>query len=165
VTTDRYTTYLLADCPVDLTEKTITAKVRIVATTGTEIVWRTSDGNPAPIDPNTWNPFVRLEFQTTTAGAWVPTDYWWSNPGCWYLQELADNGGIEITLSVHMDPALWSDLNGVFGNDPTCLSEWASALMNAKQIGLSFGGGYRFANGVELSSGTATFELLSYVIA
>ena len=66
---DGYTSYMLANYNGDLTEKTITATVHVERTAGT-----TYEANPSVCGGGT--PTVRLEFQRTSAGGYVETDYW-----------------------------------------------------------------------------------------
>ena len=100
---------------------------------------------------------VRLYFNTAN-GPFAPTKYWWSNPNHWTLAVAPGVG----TVTAHVDPAQWSDWNGQFGTtDPGAFAEAAS---NPDLIGLSFGGGFFFENGVGMSAGSATFRLISYTI-
>lgn len=161
---DGYTSYLLGNYNKDLTGKTITAVVKVVATSGTTFV--SDDGCLAE---------VGLEFQDTSAGTYDSNDYWW------YLQRptLASLAGVETTLTAPLDDREnWINQSGKSALDTTeNWLEWqgdyvhmspydgfTKAMKNVKIVSLSFGGcGY--ARGVAVSSGTASFDLLSYSIA
>ncbi len=101
-------------------------------------------------------------------------DYWWSNtpvqamtsiPGSYY-QFSPTGGGSNgpITLQVSLDPMNWSDLCGHFGIDH--LAAFMASISNIKNLGVSFGSGDFFENGVGVkgTTGTATFQLTSYTI-
>ena len=100
---------------------------------------------------------ARLYFNTAN-GPFAFTKYWWSNPANWTLAVAPGVG----TISVNVDPALWSDWNGQFGT--TDVAAFNEAASNPDLIGLSFGGGSFFENGVGMSTGSATFKLISYTI-
>jgi hypothetical protein len=114
------------------------------------------DGSGAPAT-------VRLYFETTKAGGFSETNYWWSNPAhC----DLA-TGSCTVTTSVV--GTNWSDYNGHFGTDTNSdgfqgAAGFANAAGNATDIGLSFGGGYFFENGVGAPNG-ATFTLNSFTVS
>ncbi|HEX9476991.1 MAG TPA: hypothetical protein VGA41_10060 [Candidatus Dormibacteraeota bacterium] len=102
---------------------------------------------------------VRLFFQTSNAGGFDETHFWWSHPGS---TSFAAGSGQVITSSV--DGADWSDFFGHFGNDPAFASGFDAAAANATYIGLSFGSGCFFANGVGVQNGTATFHLVDFSV-
>jgi hypothetical protein len=103
-------------------------------------------------------PNVRLYFQTSNAGGFNETHYWWSNPESQILM----NG--TWTLSWNFSPTSWSDYNGHFGADPTYTAGFEAALSNVTDIGLSFGGGCFFENGVGTTDGSGTFTLNSFTV-
>jgi hypothetical protein len=103
-------------------------------------------------------------------------DYWWSNPiapvsaqpgipGSYYQFSTIGGGsnGV-ITLQVSLDPLNWTDLCGHRGD--FVLSSFMASISNIKDVGLSFGSGFFFENGVGVdgNTGTATFQLTSYTI-
>ena len=101
--------------------------------------------------------YVRYFFETSNAGGFAYTHYWWSNP---VSAPLTGNGGPVALTSVPLDPSAWSDWNGQFGTtDPAA---FAAAVSNVTMIGLSFGGGCFFENGVGTSDGSGTFTLNTY---
>lgn len=157
VETNEYTTYLVTYQSMDLTGMSIVATFTIVNDGTTSPVFEAREAPDA-------SPFVRLFFQSTTPDGWSCDDYWWSN-GVGYSAILSEVVGRSVTISVSLDPACWSDQWGHFGTyDTDHLAGFADAVANAQEIGLSFGGGSWFANGVALESGAATFQLLSYQI-
>jgi len=110
---------------------------------------------------NSNHPVVKNEF-----------DFWWSNtpvqatvfnPGSYYQFSSGGSGGI-ITLQVKLDPLNWSDLCGHVGTFD--LAAFMASISNIKNLGLSFGSGFFFENGVGVdgTTGTATFQLTSYTI-
>ena len=131
--------------------KRITATFAIVGT-GTFTYWGegTAD-NPCGTPANT-----RLYFNTAN-GPFAYTKYWWSNPASMILT--APGGGVVTAM---VEPAEWSDWNGQNGaTDPDA---FANAASNPDLIGLSFGGGCFFENGVGVDPGSATFKLISYTV-
>ncbi len=90
----------------------------------------------------------------------VATNYWWSNP---VNVTLANGTG---TLTTTVSPANWSDYYGAFGNqDQSTTSAFNAAAKDVKDIGLSFGGGYFFANGVGTTDGSGTFTVTSITVS
>lgn len=83
-------------------------------------------------------------------------DYrWFSNP---IAAELV--GGSEIQLTVPLAPDQWSNVYGHFGNeDATHAAGFQDTLQHPERVGLAFGGGCFFGHGVNVSGGTAIFEL------
>ena len=128
--------------------KTITATYRIVGT-GVFAYYGQPDGCGTPAS-------VRLYFNTAN-GPFAYTKYWWSNPAAAIL---AAPGTGTVTTTV--DAVNWSDWGGEMG--ATQVAGFNEAASNPDLIGLSFGGGCFFENGVGVSSGSATFELISYTI-
>ncbi len=102
-------------------------------------------------------------------------DFWWSNTPVQatllnsgsYYQFSPTGGGSNgvITLQVSLDPLNWSDLCGHVGNFD--LAAFMASISNIKDLGVSFGSGFFFENGVGVdgSTGSATFQLTSYTIS
>jgi hypothetical protein len=130
--------------------KTVTATFTISGAVGAFTYYGDPDGSGQPAK-------VRLFFETSNAGGFDYTHYWWSNPSSVVLA----NGTFTVTATV--DPALWSDWNGQFGN--TVPNGFAQAASNVTEIGLSFGGGFFFENGVGTTDGSGTFALTSYTVS
>jgi hypothetical protein len=54
---------------------------------------------------------------------------------------------------------MWSDWNGKFNDDsPEVMAAFQVAIQNVQTVGLSFGGGCFFENGVTTSDGSGTFN-------
>lgn len=102
-------------------------------------------------------------------------DFWWSNTpmqatvansGSYYQFSPTGGGsGSPITLNVSLDPMNWSDLCGHAGTFD--LAAFTASIANIEDVGLSFGSGFFFENGVGVdgTTGTATFQLTSYTIS
>lgn len=94
-------------------------------------------------------------------------NYWWSNPtdgGVGAYTFVTGGSGGSVTLSVTLSPSDWSDLCGHFGT--TNVGAFDAALAKVTTVGLSFGSGSFFANGmgVDGTTGTATFQLIDFAI-
>jgi hypothetical protein len=86
----------------------------------------------------------------------TPDLHWWSNPGAVDLTTMAN--GQDYTLTVNLDPALWSDDYGLNGTNDVAGFDYT--LANVLDSGLSFGAGDGFQNGVALMPGvTGSFDL------
>ena len=133
-----------------LNGKTITATFEIVGV-ATFQYYGQPDACGAPAN-------TRLYFNTN--GPFAYTNFWWSNPSS---AVLTAPGTAVVTANV--DPAMWSDWNGQFGTvDAETTAAFEAAAADPDLVGLSFGGGCFFENGVGTSSGSATFKLISYTI-
>jgi len=115
-------------------------------------------------------PGVRLFFQspqgagTTGSGSTgFYTQFWWSNSvttGGAPPYKVVLGGNEPGTLSDSLlDPSGWSDFHGEFADSsPAITQAFVEAARNVKSIGLSFGGGCFFENGVTTSDGSGTFS-------
>ena len=137
----------------DLTGRSITATFHISGANGafTYFGEGTVD-NPCGTPANT-----RLYFQTDNGGGFQFTHFWWSDTAFQFL----DNGTFTLTATVQ--PAGWSDWNGQPG--ATQAVGFADAASNVTSIGLSFGGGCFFENGVGTADGSGTFTLDSFNVS
>jgi hypothetical protein len=138
----------------DMTGKTISATVGITVTSGAPVFTYYGEGtdqNPCPGNAN-----VRFFFQTRTSGPFNPSDYWWSNPVHADLQDLTL---VDVQIENPFTAGLWTNYYGQ--TDPT---GFEAAASNVVAIGLSFGGGCFFANGVGIEPGTgsAYFRLMDF---
>jgi hypothetical protein len=61
--------------------------------------------------------------------------------------------------------AVWSDYYGHFGNDPAYAAGFQAALGNVTDIGVSFGGGCFFENGVGTTDGSGAFTINTYAVS
>jgi hypothetical protein len=92
------------------------------------------------------------------------TNYWWSDATTGTVN-LANNT-FTVTALVSPTAGLWGDIGGVLSNaDATTIAAFNAAASNIKDIGLSFGGGCFFANGVGTTDGTGTFVLTSLTVS
>lgn len=133
----------------DLTGKTVSASIVISATGGTFIYYGTCGNTPAN---------VRLYFSTNN-NELGESQYWWSNPVSYPLA----NGPAELSALLLAEN--WSDRDGHFGTfDPAHSASFAAAVEDVQHIGLSFGGGCFFANGVGYTGGTASFALTEFIV-
>ncbi len=137
----------------DLTGKTLTANVGITPA-GTCVQYY---GGPGGCSTAT----VRLYFETKTAGNFDPKNYWWFYG--------TGNGEADLsnmtpaTLTSVLDINYWSDWDGHRANsDQAHIDAFNAAVANVQYIGLSFGGGSGYANGVGVAGGPASFQLNSY---
>jgi len=139
----------------DMTGETLSATVGVTVTPFTQFTYYGQPdvcGNPAN---------VRFYFETDTSGKFEYTDYWWSNPVSANLDALKNTG--DKTLIADMsDPSMWSDWNGQSGT--TELAAFTAAVKDVKFVGLSFGGGCFFENGVGIApgSGSGYFRLMDF---
>lgn len=141
----------------DMSGKTLSATVGVTVTPGTQFTYY---GDP---DGCGRQANVRFYFQTDTSGKFEETDYWWSNPVSVDLQTLASGGDATIGALIS-DPTKWSDFYGHFGSDPQYTAAFTKATKDVQLIGLSFGGGCFFENGVGIVPGTGSgyFRLMDF---
>lgn len=134
----------------DLTGRTLNATVTMSGVTGAFVDQNGSTcGTP---------PSVRLYFNSGGTGQGGQrgfyTTFWWSNP---VSLVLANGTFAPMSVSLN-DPGAWSDWNGTFGDDPAIAGAFATAATKVLSVGLSFGGGCFFENGVTVDSGSGTFS-------
>jgi hypothetical protein len=100
---------------------------------------------------------VRLFFET--GGKFAYTNYWWADvtPGS---AVLAPNTNGTLTADVNPTTTAWSDWNGQPSSANTAAFD--AAAQNATVVGLSFGGGCFFENGVGTSDGSGSFTLNTF---
>ncbi|TMB86591.1 MAG: hypothetical protein E6J37_12525 [Chloroflexi bacterium] len=134
----------------DLTGSHLTATFDISGATGAFTYF----GEGTPENPCGTPASVRFYFATDNGGGFAFTHYWWSNPE----SQVLSNG--HWTLTATVEPVEWSDWNGQ--NGATQTAGFADAASNVTLIGLSFGGGCFFENGVGTTDGSGTFQLDSF---
>ena len=170
------------------TSNTLTATIQVVTSPGAAFVGNPNGGCPIS-SPSNCPGTVRLYFASNLPQAGMSSclgtngnsshqivanefDYWWSNTplqatllnsGSYYQFRTGGSGGT-ITLQVRLDPLNWSDLCGHVGTFD--LGAFMASIANIKDVGLSFGSGFFFENGVGVdgTTGTATFQLTSYTM-
>ena len=135
--------------------KTVTATFTVSGATGAFTYF----GEGTPDNPCGTPANTRLFFETSNAGGFDETHFWWSNPSSAVLA----NGTFTVTASVN--GAEWSDFFGHFGSDPSFSAGFDHASANVTTIGLSFGGGCFFENGAGTSDGSGTFTLSSFSVS
>ena len=172
------------------TSDTLTATIQIVTSLATTMFVGNPDGGCPALGGTNCPGTVRLYFASNLPQAGMSSclgnngnsnhpivanefDYWWShgvqatflNPGGYY--QFSPTGGSNgvITLQVSLDPLNWSDLCGTPGN--LAAASFIASLANIKNVGLSFGSGFFFENGVGVdgTTGSATFQLTTYTIS
>ncbi|MDQ1371756.1 MAG: hypothetical protein QG582_671 [Candidatus Thermoplasmatota archaeon] len=176
---DLYTVYMVWYGSLDMTgATTITAKISMTYT-GEDPTLVCRNGNSpytawqyTDIYGNLvyYTPFVRLHFLSSTGDSWECSDYWWSSGDDGvefaYLGFDDDKTAMSWTLTASLtDLASWSDRDGHFASAHGDV--FSEALGDVREIGLSFGGGSLYANGVGVfgSESVVTFGLKSYAIA
>jgi hypothetical protein len=162
-----YVNYMLDTYTTSLTElSTISATIRVSASSGAVVF----AGNPDGGNPS--NTFVRLFIQANlpsdgtascVGGNKNVNNYWWADVSS-YTFVTGGSGGV-ITLTASLNNANWS---GICGNPASSNSPaFDVALANIKYVGLSFGSGSFFANGVGVdgTTGSAVLILTDYTIS
>lgn len=84
------------------------------------------------------------------------SSFWWSNP----VHVDLVPGILNVPMSVVVgDTTQWSDWNGqMAGSSPEVTARFDDAVRHVQSVGLSFGGGCFFENGVSVDSGGGAFE-------
>jgi hypothetical protein len=129
----------------NLTNGTLTDTVSWSGVTGT---FQEQNGGGCLPD----NQFVRLYFASP---GFAFTNFWWSNPVHVDLTGTSGTGTMTVSLA---DPGQWSDFNGQVGNSsPDVTAGFFAAVAKVSAVGISFGGGCFFENGVTTSDGSGAF--------
>lgn len=142
----------------DLTGKTLHDTLSVTGMSPTAMFVDQNNGGCVPD-----NKTVRFFFQSGGTGAGGQrgffTTIWWSNPVS--VQLVNVGGGVaQQTISASLsDPSMWSDWNGQSGSSsPEVTAAFDTAVSKVRSVGLSFGGGCFFENGVTTSDGSGTFN-------
>lgn len=141
----------------DLSGKTLTDTI---TWSGTGSFSEQNGGGCAPD-----NQYVRFYFESPSAAGpstGTPprgfyTQFWWSNP---VHVNLTDNAGTFIIAVPVAGIGQWSDWNGQENSNPAVADGFQEAIHEVQTVGLSFGGGCFFENGVTTTAGgtfTSTF--------
>jgi len=144
----------------DLTSKTLTDSIAVSGVTVTGTFQEQNGGGCTPDKQ-----YVRFYFTSPTGAgasgttgrgsAGFYTQFWWSNP---VHYDLTGNGAVTLTAPVS-DPTQWSDWNGHKANyNSDVTASFNRAVTKVQEIGLSFGGGCFFENGVTTSDGSGIFS-------
>jgi len=140
----------------DLTGKSVSASITVSGLTpGSSFIY---GGEPSC---GVTTSYVRFYFETSNAGGFDETHFWWSNP---VHVNLNSNGTVSLG-PVPIAGGNWSDFFGHFGDNPTYAAGFNAAVSNVTKIGLSFGGGCFFENGVGTTDGSGTFTLNTYEVS
>jgi hypothetical protein len=142
----------------DLSSSTVTDTVSVTGMDPTAAFVEQNGGGCTPD-----NQSVRFFFTSQNAGgngSGFYARYWWSNPVSVQLTNDGTGGVAPTPISVSMsDPSQWSDWHGQKGDSSSGVTAaFDSAISKVSEIGLSFGGGCFFENGVSITNGTATFN-------
>ncbi len=138
----------------DLSSKTLTDTV---TWSGTGSFLEQNGGGCSPDDQ-----FVRFYFvspsasgpSTGTPPRGFYTQFWWSNPV--HVALAGDSGTVTMTATLTLGQ--WSDWNGQENNSSPAVTEaFIEATHNVQTVGLSFGGGCFFENGLTTTAG-GTFK-------
>jgi len=141
----------------DLSGKTLSVTVSVSGGGGTFQYQRGgSCGGPANVRFHFASPKASGTTGPGTTGFY--TQFWWSNPA--NVPLLTDPQTTPISISaIVADPTEWSDWNGKRGDtSPEITAAFMVAIQNVQTVGLSFGGGCGFENGVTTSDGMGTFQ-------
>lgn len=90
----------------------------------------------------------------------IPCQYrsWWANTSdSYYILGSKDNQ--TFTITVPLNPDLWSSVFGRFGHESEGWFDIAKS--HIAQVGFTFGGNF-FGHGVKLGDGQSTFKLMDY---
>jgi hypothetical protein len=141
----------------DLTSKAFNLTVSVTGGSGTFQDQNNGGCNP---DTKTVRFFLTSPQASGTTGADTKgfyTQFWWSNP---MSIPLVADPQAPMTISQPINaPGMWSDLNGRLNNSSSeAMEHFLIAIQNVKTVGLSFGGGCFFENGVTTSDGSGTFN-------
>ena len=149
----------------DLSGKSVSADVGVTVTPLTQFTYF---GEGTPENPCGRAASVRFYFETNTSGKFEATDYWWSNPMSVDLALLkaAQPGSLTIGANIS-DGSQWTDYFGKSGADPLYAADFQKATKDVQFIGLSFGGGCFFENGVGIVPGTGSgyFRLMDFTVS
>lgn len=152
----------------DLSGTTLTDFVSVQHVTGSVV-----DQNNGGCTPD--SPFVRFYFTSPAgSGPSFPTSgpplfhgaggtpagfyskFWWSNPVHVDLVPGILNSPMSVTVG---DATQWSDWNGQRADSSSeVTARFDAAIHSVQSVGLSFGGGCFFENGVSVDSGGGAFE-------
>jgi hypothetical protein len=90
----------------------------------------------------------------------------WSNAYFFALgpMEWDPTNGWTVTLNIPIDPALWSDNDGVFASDPSNENSWNQTINHTRRLAVTFGGHCNFGHGIFVRNGTARFTIENYEV-
>jgi hypothetical protein len=141
----------------DLSAKTLNVTVTVTGGAGT--FQDQNNGGCLPDEKYVRFYFVspRASGTTGTGTTGFYTQFWWSNPV--HVPLATDPQDPLLISQIVNAPSMWSDWNGKRGSDSAEVTEkFLVAIHNVQRVGLSFGGGCFFENGVTTSDGSGTFQ-------
>jgi len=141
----------------DLSGKTLNVTVSVTGGSGT---FKDQHNGGCPPDNKSVRFFFTSPKASGTTGTGTTgffTQFWWSNP---VHVPLFTDPQMPMTISQPVNAVhMWSDWNGKFNdNNLETMEAFSVAIHNVQTVGLSFGGGCFFENGVTTSDGMGTFN-------
>jgi len=141
----------------DLSGKTLNVAVSVSGGTTGTFKYQNGDGCTYPANVRFYFTSPRASGTTGPGTTGFYTQFWWSNPA--NVQLLTENQGPTPISAVVSDPNEWSDWNGKGAASSLEVTEaFMVAIHNVQTVGLSFGGGCFFENGVTTTDGMGTFS-------
>ena len=135
----------------DLSGKTLTDTVGV---NGSATGFRAQNGDGCTYPANARFYFTAPSASGSSVGTpprGFYTSFWWSNPV--NVPLVTGNQPPASITAVMNDPNEWSDWNGQPASNPAVTQAFHQAIQNVKSVGLSFGGGCFFENGVTTTDG------------
>jgi hypothetical protein len=137
--------------------KTIAAGYTISGVTGTFTYY----GEGTASNPCGTPATVRVYFESIPPGTkFAYTNYWWADLAP--ASAVLANGTVALSINIDATQA-WSDWNGQPSS--TSAGAFSAAAGNVTAIGLSFGGGCFFENGVGTTDSSGAFSLDSFTVS
>src|SRR6266849_9150966 len=141
----------------DLSGKTLNVTVSVTGGSGT---FKDQHNGGCPPDNKSVRFFFTSPKASGTTGTGTTgffTQFWWSNP---VHVPLFTDPQMPVTISQPVNAVhMWSDCNGKFNdNNLEKMAAFSVALHIVPSVGLSFGGGCFFENGVTTSDASGTFN-------
>jgi hypothetical protein len=145
----------------DLSARTLNDKVTL---SGPSTTFTSQNGSNCPPAPNATARFYFASPSASGSSVGTPpagfyTRFWWSNPVSVTLVT-GNQGPVPISASMS-DPGEWSDWNGQSGANPAVTPAFLDATHKVQSVGLSFGGGCFFENGVTANNNSGNTEQLT----
>jgi hypothetical protein len=140
----------------DLSSKTLTDTVSVA---GSAAGFQAQNGDGCVYPANVRFYFTAPSASGSSVGkppAGFYTRFWWSNPA--NVPLLTGSQPPASISAIMNDPSEWSDWNGQSATNPAVTEAFLEAIQNVQSVGLSFGGGCFFENGVTTTDGNETFS-------
>jgi hypothetical protein len=143
----------------DLSTTTLNDTISVTGGSGT-FSYRDGGSCSTPANVRFYFTSPKASGTTCTGTTGFYTQFWWSNPAD---VPLATDPQDSLSISqMGNAPSMWSDWNGKHGDGidscPQTADAFQEAIRNVQTVGLSFGGGCFFENGVTTSDGGGTFN-------